>query len=433
MANEQAIEMECGLLGAIIGHSEHAHLLLDMTEHDFANPDNRRIYAAMRRMHEAKRPIDMLLLMQELPADAVTLLSYARKLSSMGTPWHAERYAKELHKLGEKRRFYKLMKACADRLEEGVELEVVMDECRQQMTMIGERGGGFRTLGEMGATLYEHSAERREGKQMPIKTGMDRLDKTLGGFYNEDLVIVAARPAVGKSSFGIALALSAARAGKRTAIFSFEMSDDQYAARVASEITGINGMRLKNGDLSELQWAAYADAVMTMYGLPILVDSETRTFEQMRRSCYEHAGEIDMVIVDYIQIVDTKKPFGDDRSRISFVSRSLKQLAKELHIPIVALAQIKRQEGVADRMPVIKELKGSGSIEEDADKIIFLHEVTDAADPYAKDYQNTLRRCQQNKDRLIAINVAKHRDGATGWLPSRFEPGKMRFHMIIDS
>ena len=127
MANEQAIEMECGLLGAIIGHSEHAHLLLDMTEHDFADPDNRRIYAAMRRMHEAKKPIDMLLLMQELPADAVTLLSYARKLSSMGTPWHAERYAKELHKLGEKRRFYKLMKACECVHQHGYEYIFVED------------------------------------------------------------------------------------------------------------------------------------------------------------------------------------------------------------------------------------------------------------------------------------------------------------------
>lgn len=430
--SEALANMEAVLLGAVLTDNELASLLTGMEAEDFGDPENRRIASAMRRLHDQRKPIDPVMVMQELPdADASRLVGYLTSLTKLGNWWNAKEYAKELHKQGERRRLYKVLRNCADMLEKGEETQLVMDECRQRMTGIGTSNGKVVSLGQIGEAFFDRMDQRRLGREAPVKTGMQDMDLLLGGLYSGDMVVVGARPAVGKSAYGIALALAAARAGKKAMIFSFEMSEDQYAQRVMSEITGINSMKLKTARLTNDQWISVGDAINEMYKLGVQLVFDMRYAEDLVSKCLEVRDSVglDLVIVDYIQIMETRERCDGEPNRISAMSRKMKMLAKQLKVPVVVLAQVNRQEGVADRMPLLKELKGSGSLEQDADKVIFLHRVEDPSDPYCRS-RDALHRFRAECSQMIAFKVAKHRDGATGWFATRYDPGKMRYHCL---
>lgn len=416
------------LLGAILLDDKLARLLGGLSDEDFADPMNKQILAEMKRLWRQKKPIDPTLIAENIPGvDGVTVLQYATSLAKEGSTWHAEQYAKDLHALGVKRNLYRLFRGCADRLVEE-DAQVVIDDCRSAMRELGAIRGGVTYMDEVAARMFEHLEAVSAGTVACVKTGLPDLDFTLGGLYAGDLVVIGARPAVGKSTFGMALALAAARQGKRALVCSCEMSDVQYAQRVASEITGINSMALRTAHLSETQWGAVGDAINEMCGLGVGFTFSSNYVEDLYSVCTaEKDGKgLDILIVDYIQIMDTRERCENENVRISRISGRLKRLAVELGIPVVALAQVKRQEGSAMRMPTLQELKGSGSLEQDADKVIFLHRVEAPSDPYCKS-SDAFNRWQQSGDQMIAVNVAKHRDGACNWFNVRFQPNRMKY------
>lgn len=416
------------LLGAILMDDKLARLLGGLSDEDFADPLNKQILAEMKRLWRQKKPIDPTMIAEGTPGiDGMTILQYATSLAKEGSTWHAEQYAKDLHALGKKRKLYRLFKSCADRLVEE-DAQSVIDDCRSQIREIGAIRGGVTYMSEVAERMFEHMEAVSSGTVACVKTGLPDLDLTLGGLYAGDLVVIGARPAVGKSTFGMALALAAARQGKRALVCSCEMSDVQYAQRIASEITGINSMKLRTADLTDEQWGAVGDAINEMSGMGVGFTFSSNYVEDLYSVCTaEKDGKgLDILIVDYIQIMETRERCENENVRITRISGRLKRLAVELGIPVVALAQVKRQEGSAMRMPTLQELKGSGSLEQDADKVIFLHRVESPSDPYCKNGE-AFNRWKQSGDQMIAVNVAKHRDGMTNWFDVHFQPNRMRY------
>lgn len=416
------------LLGAVLCDNSLARLLHGMSEDDFADPMNKQVFSEMRRLSNQRKPIDPTMLTENVPGvDGELLVKYIVGIAKEGSSWNAEQYAKDLHDIGTKRKLFKLFKNCADRLSEE-DAQVVMDDCRAQMRKLGSIKGNVTYMPEIANRMFERMEALSSGTIECVKTGLPSLDSIIGGLYGGDLVVVGARPAVGKSTFGMAVALAAARQGKRTLVCSCEMSDVQYAQRVASEITGINSMALRTANLSEQQWTAIGDALNEMSKLGVGFTFSSNYVEDLYSVCTaEKDGKgLDLLIVDYIQIMDTRDKIDNETVRIARISGKLKRLAVELGIPVMALAQVKRQEGTAMRMPTLQELRGSGSLEQDADKVIFLHRVEAPSDPYCASAE-AFNRWKQLGDQMIAISVAKHRDGGTGCFSVRFQPSRMKY------
>lgn len=420
------------LLGAVIGDNSLSHLLAGMTEDDFSERKHKEIFRAIRRLAAEKKPIDPTMIASEATGvDSLQLLDLAIAIAKEGSPWNAGQYAKDLHQLGEKRRLYKLFRACADELTKDDDLQRVMDECRQRMRGIGASSGSVAYMPDIAERLMENLESVRKGDIVLIPSGLPDMDRLIGGFGKGEMTVIGARPAVGKSAFGMSIALAAARAGKRVLVCSCEMSDVQYAQRVAAEITGISSMKLKKADLTDDQWVRVGEALNEMASLDIGFTFDIKCVEDLHSVCLSEQDDhgLDLLVVDYLQLLDTKSRYESETVRISRVSTRIKQLAMDLQIPVIALAQVNRQEGVMERMPTLKELKGSGSIEQDADRVIFLHRVVSATDAYCAS-QDALKRIQTDGDQMIAVDVAKQRDGTIGSFATRFTPGRMRYYCL---
>lgn len=416
------------LLGAIISEKSLIKLVDRLDEDCFESDANRAVYGEILRCKQQGKPIDPTYLAEKTTGvDAREFLKYMIDLSREGSVWHAEQYARDLILASRKRKLHRMYLDCARRLETE-DMQAVMDDCREGMRRMSVAKGNVSTIGDAAMRMFDRLEAISHGELSEVKTGLPDLDEMLGGLSQGDIVIVGARPAVGKSTFGMSIALAAARQGKRTLVCSCEMSDVQYAQRVASEITGISSSDIKKARLNEQQWAALGDALEEMSRMGVVFTFDSNYVEDLYSTCVAEKDSrgLDLLVVDYIQIMDTKARCENDNIRITKISGKLKRLALELQIPVVVLAQVKRQEGSAMRMPTLQELRGSGSLEQDADKVIFLHRVESPSDPYCRS-QEALRRFMDAGDQMIAVDVAKHRDGPCGSFCTRFEPRRMKY------
>lgn len=425
-----AYQKERMLLGAAIsGEKKAVKLLQGLEDECFSTPEHKLVYGRILELSAQGKPIDPTMIAETYTGvDAVEMIRMAVDLMRAGSVWGIDQYAKDLKEVGLKRRMYKTLKQHADRLEAGEDSQEVLDSCRDSMRKFNASKGEVVDMRDVAANLFDRTSAAAAGQIVMLKTGIPDLDKLIVGLENGNLVYLGARPAVGKSAFGMTIAMNVARSGKRVLVCSLEMSDIQYAQRIASEITGISSADIKDGSMTEEQWQVFGDAMNEMSGMNIGFAFDTKYVEDLYSLCMREKDNngIDLLLVDYIQIMDTKRRTENDNIRLSVISAKLKQLAMDLKIPVLALAQVKRQEGVAMRMPTLQELKGSGSMEQDADKVIFLHRVETPSDPYCRS-ADALKRFQSTGDQMIAINVAKHRDGPVGSFCTRFEPKRMRY------
>ncbi|MCB0182646.1 MAG: replicative DNA helicase, partial [Caldilineaceae bacterium] len=249
---------------------------------------------------------------------------------------------------------------------------------------------------------------RNPDRLMGVPTGFTMLDRMLGGFQKSDLVILAARPGMGKSSLVLSIAQNAAkRHNARVAFFSLEMSNEQMVQRLLSMETAIDSHRLRMGAVHEEEWPIVLEAANMLANTSIFIDdtpaaSVTDIRTKCRRLYAEHG--LDIVIIDYMQLMTGQSGGRNDnrQQEISFISRSLKALARELNVPVIALSQLSRAvESRSDKRPMLSDLRESGSIEQDADAVLFIYRE----DYYIED---------TDRQNIADILVAKHRHGATG-------------------
>jgi len=262
--------------------------------------------------------------------------------------------------------------------------------------------------------LYQH-----KGETIGVPTGFLNLDKILGGMQKSDLIIVAARPGMGKTSLMLSFALNAARKyNQRVAVFSLEMSDEQLVQRLLSAETAIDSQRLRIGNLREEEWPNFLQASGRLSETMIFID-DTPSISAMQvrtkaRRLYAEYG-LDLLIIDYLQLMQGERHENNRVQEISYLSRTLKGLARELNIPVVVGSQLSRAvESRNDKRPLLSDLRESGSIEQDADVVMFI---------YRDDYYNP----ETDQQNIAEIVISKHRNGPTGMVPLYFRKELAQF------
>lgn len=427
---------ELGLLGCVFLKG-NAEVLEGVSDEDFHNEEARQVAKALRQL---KDKIDLALLNKKLgelyPERAGRLMQYAIEAEDKAVSLvMLKEYKKIVQECAGRRRLYlSLKQGMEDIGKPELEMDVVLDGLLQQLKYCSTEQASWMSSYDIMLKTMNHLEKVGKGEIKPIQSDLTGLDQAIGGFYDGELTILGARPAVGKSAFANFIAIRAAMQGKKVCVCSREMSDVQYGQRLISTVGKVEGRKLRLGIPDEEQntWIAVGDAVNKISNLPIHFLFHISHIEDLRAEVRRKAlqGECDLLIVDYLQLLRTKKQFAADHLRVGYISKMLKDMTLDLNIPILALAQVKR--GVAGqkvKMPSLDDLKDSGSIEQDADGVIFLHRPQDASDPYIRQKDKAVFERVQKEQGLqyICVNVAKQRQGETGALGLVFNPNKMAY------
>ncbi|MCS7283293.1 MAG: replicative DNA helicase [Anaerolineae bacterium] len=410
------IEAEEAVLGALLIDPDALYRVAPfLRPEDFYLQKHGWIYEAILALHDRREPVDYITLRNELEArgllEEIGGPAYiARLMDAVPTAINVEAYGRIVEAAAIRRR---LLAAASDiaqlAYQEGRDIGEVLDRAEQLLFTISQRRVTrdlvpieeiVRQYYDRIEYLYEH-----RGEPLGVPTGFIDLDRLLGGLQKSDLIIVAARPGVGKTSFCLSIARNAARLGKHVAIFSLEMSAEQVVQRLVSAETGIDAQRLRLGLLREEEWPLFVHATGVLAQLPIFIDdtpaiSALQLRTKARRIHAEYG--LDLIVVDYLQLMTADVRVENRVQEVSYISRMLKSLARELDVPLVAVSQLSRAvEQRTDKRPVLADLRESGSLEQDADVVLFI-------------YREEMYKPDTEKQHIADIIVAKHRNGPTG-------------------
>ena len=422
----QAIESEQAVLGGLMLDPEALDSVADMvSEEMFYRRDHQHIFRAIKELAEKGKPYDPVTLGDWFDANGFSAEidggAYLVELAST-TPSAAniKAYAEIVREKFLRRA---LIQVGTDIVTSGFEqdnreISELLAEAEQEVFAISESGGKGRTpivgIGEalreaFSVLQYRYEAD---GNITGIPTGFVDLDEMTAGLQNSDLLILAARPSMGKTSFALDIAGHAAiKANKAVAVFTMEMSSSQLALRMISSIGRINAQRLRTGKLEDDDWVRCTEAIKAIKDHKIFLDdtpslSPDQLRARARRLKREH--NLGLIVIDYLQLMKVPGNSENRATEISEISRSLKALAKELNVPVIALSQLNRSlETRADKRPVMADLRESGAIEQDADVIMFI---------YRDEYYD-----KESPDKGIAeVIIGKQRNGPTGSVRLRF-------------
>ncbi|HXF83832.1 MAG TPA: replicative DNA helicase [Anaerolineales bacterium] len=410
-------EAEEAVVGAVLINPEvYYDVAQFLSADDFYIHRHRWIWEAFNRLHEQRIPIDLLTVSDEL--DRRGLLSeiggtaYLTALvNQVPSSLNAEAYARIVEGYAVRRK----MIAAANQIasiayNEKASIDDVMDEAEKAVFNVSERRLKH-DLQPISAVLSEYydrldSLAKRPEEIHGVPTGFIDLDKLLSGLQPSDLLIIAGRPGQGKTGFLLSVAKNAALTHKKhVAIFSLEMSNEQVVQRLIAQETGIDSQRLRTGKLQENEWPLFTHAIEVFGDTHIyLDDTPAITPLQLRTKCRRLHMEfgLDLIIIDYLQLMGGDMRTDNRVQEVSYISRNLKILARELNVPVLAAAQLSRAvEQRSDKRPVLSDLRESGSLEQDADVVMFIYRP----DQYEKDTV---------KQNIAEIIVAKHRNGPVG-------------------
>lgn len=317
--------------------------------------------------------------------------------------------------------------------KDNIDANHYINEAEEMIFALGQKRktSEFSHLSEIILEVKEklEANKHNKGGITGLRTGFSGLDKITSGLQPEELIILAARPSMGKSAFALNLALNIAQQNSNSkawvALFSLEMSNDQLASRMLSAQANIDGNRIRSGYLDSKDWANLEAGKRSLETLNIVFDdSAAVTISDIRTKCRKlsQEGKLDFVVIDYLQLIQGDSRSGNRQEEVARISRGLKQMARELKVPVLALSQLSRAvEQRDDKRPVLADLRESGSIEQDADIVLFLYR----ADYYERDLDK--------KTGDVEINVAKNRQGQSGIdLPFKFDPAYSRFRTKED-
>ncbi|MEG0471222.1 MAG: replicative DNA helicase [Solibacillus sp.] len=397
---------------------------------DFYHIAHQKIFQTMLTLSDKGRAIDVVTVTEELSAkkelEDVGGLSYLTELASaVPTAANIAHYAKIVE---EKALLRRLIRVATKIAEDGYtredEVEILLVEAEKKMLEVSNRknAGDFKHVKDVLVQTFDNieQLQSREGDVTGIPTGFRDLDRMTAGFQRNDLIIVAARPSVGKTAFALNVAQSVAvKARENVAIFSLEMGADQLVMRMLCAEGNIDAQRLRTGALEPEDWRKLTMAMGSLSNSGIFIDDSPGVrMADIRAKCRRLAKEngLGMILIDYLQLIlGSGKPGENRQQEVSEISRSLKGLARELKVPVIALSQLSRGvEQRQDKRPMMSDLRESGSIEQDADIVAFL---------YRDDYYD---KETESKD-IIEIIIAKQRNGPTGTVSLAFRKEYNKF------
>ena len=434
----QDIVAEKSLLGAImISDSVMPEILTILRPRDFYEKRHEIIFDAMSGLYDQHKPIDLLTLTSELKSKKMLKdvggAPYLAELSSfVPAASHAKAYADIIEKASVRRRLIKAGTDIANKAyEDDAEVDSLIGSAEKDLFEVSDKiiKSDYVAMDELLADAFDRIEElqKNKGALRGLKTGFRDLDKKTAGFQKGDLIIIGARPAMGKTTFAQNLAYNIASINKKGVLFfSMEMAANEIVDRMISDVSGVDNWKMRTGNLSEEEFAKIGDALGEMDEIPIYIDdTSSMTIVELRNKARRamHDHDIGIVIVDYLQLISGSDRYAGNRvQEVTEISRGLKILARELEIPVIALAQLSRNvTGRDDPRPVLSDLRESGSIEQDADLVMFLHRP----DYYKQNDDN------YEETHITELLVAKHRHGAIGKIELYFHPELLRF-MSLD-
>jgi replicative DNA helicase len=420
-------EAEEAVIGAVLINPE---IYYDLAQ--FLNPDDfylhrlRFVWEAFTGLHEKRIKIDFLTVSNELESmsrlEEIGGGAYLTALlNQVPTTLHAEDYGKIVESHSVRRKMLTAANQIATlAYQESSPIETVMGEAEKAIFNVSERKLRHEVMPirSVLSDFYDRIDElsRRDDDIVGVPTGFTDLDKMLGGLQPSDLLIVAGRPGMGKTAWMLTLANNAAlQYKKRVAIFSLEMSNEQVVQRLISQQTGIDSQRLRTGKLTDEDWPLFTHSIEVLGDTRIYLDDTPALSPlQLRTKCRRLEMEfgLDLVLVDYLQLMSSESRNENRVQEVSYISRSLKQLARELKVPLIAAAQLSRAvEQRADKEPQLSDLRESGSLEQDSDIVMFIYR--DEKDP-----------ATQN---VTHLKIAKHRNGPVGTIDLIFRNNLTKF------
>lgn len=412
------IEAEQAIIGSMLTDKDAVIAAIEiLREQDFYREDNRIIYSAILNLYNRSEPIDIITLKAELKSmgklEAVGGLEYIVQLPDrVPTTSNVEQYIKIVE---EKSMLRALIKTADELITLGYdptqEVEQVIDTAEKKIFEVMQKKNqkGYSSMKDILIDTFTQLEQLYNQKEMitGVPTGFADLDYRTSGLHNSDLILVAARPAMGKSAFALNIATHAAVRGKvPVAIFSLEMSKEQMANRILCSEAMVDSAKVRTGKIDDEEWGKLAAASGELSEAGIYIDDTPGiSVMEIRAKCRKMKLEknIGLVVIDYLQLVQGSNRKGGSREQeIAEISRSLKILAKEINVPVIALSQLSRApEQRVDHRPMLSDLRESGSIEQDADIVMFL---------YRDDYYNP----ETDKKNVAEVILAKNRAGSTG-------------------
>ncbi len=433
----QSLEAEQAVLGGLMIANGNWDGVAELVRaSDFYRPEHRLIYEAMERQVEARYPLDLVTLSEALDRSGELAkaggISYLVELAK-NTPSAAnvQAYAQIVRERAILRKLIDTANTIADDAyhPEGRDCDALLDDAERKVMQIGNeriRGGGPKAVNP----LLKHAVERidelfnTEGSLTGLTTGYTDLDGMTNGLQPADLIIVAGRPSMGKTTFAMNLVENALMgAGKPTVVFSLEMPAEALITRMISSVGHIDQGKLRTGKLDEDDWPRLSSAIAKLKDKPLFIDdtpaiTPTEMRSRLRRLAREH-GEIGLIMVDYLQLMQVAGGKSEGRTaEISEISRGLKGIAKEFNAPMIALSQLNRSlEQRPNKRPVMSDLRESGAIEQDADIIAFI-------------YRDEVYNPESQDKGVAEIIIGKHRNGPIGTVRLAFIGKHTRFENL---
>lgn len=421
----QNIEAEQAVIGAIFLEPSALMLASEiLIPEDFYRSSHQKIFDVMLKLNDTGKAVDIITVMEELSAskllEDIGGISYLSEISvSVPTAANIGYYARIVE---EKALLRRLIRTATTIVTDGYtredEVNEVLDEAEKQIMEVASRknAGAFHDIKDVLVRTYDNIEllHHQKGEVTGIPSGFVELDRMTAGFQRNDLIIVAARPSVGKTAFALNIAQNVGRVtGENVAVFSLEMGAEQLVMRMLCAEGNINAQNLRTGALTDEDWRKLTMAMGSLSNSGIFIDdtpgiriSEIRS--KCRRLKQEHG--LGMILIDYLQLIQGSGRSSQEnrQQEVSEISRSLKGLARELEVPVIALSQLSRGvEQRQDKRPIMSDIRESGSIEQDADIVAFL---------YRDDYYD---QESENKN-IIEIIIAKQRNGPTGTVQLAF-------------
>ena len=431
-----SVEAEQSLLGGLLLDNQAFDRIADLVAvEDFYRDDHRRIFRHIARLIEAGKPADVVTVGESIEAsedkDRTGGLAYLGALAqSTPSALNIRRYAELVRERSVQRRLAQVATEIAESAlgPSGKEIGQLLDEAESRILEIGEkgqRGGqGYEEIQPVLARVFEridylfHQENKSDVTGVP--SGFVDLDEKTAGLQPGDLIIVAGRPSMGKTALALNMAEHVAvDNGLPVAIFSMEMSATQLAMRMLGSIARVDQHKMRTGRLADEEWGRLSTAMERLHNAPMFIDEgaalNALELRARARRMRRQAGKLGLVVVDYLQLMSASQEGENRATELSEISRSMKALAKELAVPVIALSQLSRAvESRNDKRPMMSDLRESGAIEQDADVILFI---------YRDEYYNP-----ESSDRGLAeIIIGKQRNGPTGEITLTYLKQFMRF------
>lgn len=435
----QSIDMEVAVLGALMVEQDSYGLVAELLKPEsFYDHRHQLIYQAIQTLNAEQKPVDIMTVINQLEStdnlEAAGGEVYLMQINAqVASSAHIEYHAKIIAQKALQRQLITFASVVQTKaFDATIDVADLMQETESMLFQISQKNmkKDFTQIDPIISQVYEliQKAQAKEGGLSGLPSGFRELDKITNGWQNSDLIIIAARPSMGKTAFALSMIKNMAVDNKiPCAMFSMEMSNQQLVQRLMINVSELSGEKLRSGQLAPYEWGQLDKRVRQLYNVPIYIDDtpQLNIFElQTKARRLVRDFGVKVIMIDYLQLMAANGPNIKTRQEeVSNVSRALKGLAKELNIPVIALSQLNRgvdsREGFENKQPVLSDLRESGAIEQDADIVCFIHRPE-----YYKLFQDDKGYDWRGKAMFI---IAKHRNGSVGDIKLAFRSEFARF------